>query len=106
MGWTPPLEVVQFPGTSASAEDPYWPTAATPLVNGHQAFERAEPTGANPVVRSLTWSAHGWVFILVSLNETAVQQPISAAEMLAVAQGLEVEPARWGDIRPEHPHGF
>lgn len=85
-----PLQITQFPGTSASEGETYWGLEGTTVVHGHGAIVQSDPSGANPAARSLTWSEGGWVFVLASLSGKVGQQPLSEAELLSVAQGLQV----------------
>jgi hypothetical protein len=84
-----PLEVIQFPGSSASDGETDWSVSATLSVDGHAAYLQADPAD-EPAARSLTWSNGGSVFVLTSLRQQAVQQPLSGAQLLSVAQGVEI----------------
>lgn len=85
-----PLQIIQFPGTSASEGETSWGVEATTVVHGQGAIVQSDPSGANPAARSLTWSERGWVFVLASLSGKDGQQPLSEAELLSVGQGLQV----------------
>ena len=85
-----PLQIIQFPGTSASEGETSWSVEATTVVHGYGAIVQSDPSGANPVARSLTWSEGGWVFVLASLSQKDGQQPLNEDALLSVAQGLHM----------------
>jgi hypothetical protein len=85
-----PLQIIQFPGTSASEGETYWGVEAMTVVHGRGAIVQSDPSGANPAARSLTWLEGGWVFVLASLSGKDGQRPLSEAELLSVGQGLQV----------------
>lgn len=87
-----PLAIEQARGTGASISTP-WPIVGHPTVAEQRATLRVADSSGAVYVRALSWSAAGFSFAVISLQETNGQQILSSGELLAVARGLRV-PAR------------
>jgi len=89
----PPLWIIQFPGESAIEAEVSWDPEAASSVHGQPAILQSEPVApqsASPVARWVAWAEDGWVFVVDSPAQGPQRTPLSNAQLLAVAEGLEV----------------
>ncbi|MGP8159912.1 MAG: hypothetical protein ACLQGJ_01635 [Candidatus Dormibacteria bacterium] len=88
-----PLWISQFPGTSATQAEASWDPGATTSVHGQPAIVQYEPASSpapDPVSRWVIWAEDGWILIVDSPSQSPEQLPLSEAQVLTVAQGIEM----------------
>jgi hypothetical protein len=88
-----PLWIGQFPGTLATEAEVSWDPAAATSVHGQPAIVQYEPASSpmpDPVARWVIWAEDGWILVVDSPAQSPEQSPLSQAQVLAVAQGIQV----------------
>jgi hypothetical protein len=84
-----PLAIEQERGAEAVTGGA-WPVVGYPIVAGHRATLRVAASSGQVYVRSLDWSAGGYSFAVLSLQQMEGQQILSSGELLAVARGMHL----------------
>lgn len=87
---TAALEVVEFAGRSAVAGATVWPDPVHVVVHGLPALAQSDSQGGPVLTRALAWSEDGWVIVLLSLPVRRDQTPLSANQLMAVADGMVI----------------
>jgi len=85
-----PLAIEQLKGVGSVTAS--WPIVGHPTIDGHQATLRVAVSSGIAYVRCLTWSAGGYFFTVISMEQMEGQQILSSSELLAVADGLHLPP--------------